>query len=142
MTFKRPESVLVIVYTKDAQVLMLERSQPCGFWQSVTGSLHEGESAMDAAHRELKEETGLSGDIVATGIENTFPIIEAWRSRYSPDVSENHETVFALQIESVVEVQLCSDEHVTQCWLPREQAAVKASSWTNRDAILALVPKG
>jgi len=142
MTFKRPESVLVIVYTKNAQVLMLERLQPRGFWQSVTGSLREGELAMDAAHRELKEETGLSGDIVATGIENTFPIIEAWRCRYSPDVSENHETVFALQIESITKVQLCSDEHVAQCWLPCEQAAAKASSWTNRDAILALVPKG
>jgi len=141
MAFKRPESILVIVYTKDAQVLMLERVQPEGFWQSVTGSLYDGESAIDAAHRELKEETGLQGELIETGIENTFPIIEAWRARYAPDVLENHETVFALPLETICEVQLNAEEHIDQCWLPREQAARKVSSWTNRDAILALVPE-
>jgi len=141
MTFKRPESILVIVFTKDAQVLMLERLRPCGFWQSVTGSLLEDESAIDAARRELEEETGLSGELISTGIENTFPIVAEWRARYAPDVFENHEFVFALQLESEDKVRLNPDEHVSQCWLSRELAAEKASSWTNRDAILALVPE-
>ena len=139
MSYKRPESILVVIYTKDALVLMLERLQPRGFWQSVTGSLLEGELAVDAARRELTEETGLVGELIETNIENTFPIIAEWRDRYAPEVLENHETVFALQIESAIEVRLNSDEHVAQCWLPRVQAAEKASSWTNRDAILALV---
>ena len=141
MFYKRPESVLVIVYTKDAKVLLLERRYPLGFWQSVTGSLLEDESAMDAARRELEEETGLSGELISTGIENTFPIIAEWRARYAPDVFENHETVFAVQLESADKVRLNPAEHVDQCWLSRQQAAEKASSWTNRDAILALVPK-
>lgn len=141
MPYKRPESVLVIVYTQDARVLMLERLHPRGFWQSVTGSLHEDELAIDAAHRELKEETGLSGEIIATGIENTFPIAIEWRNRYAPEVLDNHETVFSLQVANADEVHLNPNEHVAQCWLPREQAAEKASSWINRDAILALVPE-
>ena len=141
MPFKRPESVLVVIYTKNAQVLMLERRYPRGFWQSVTGSLLEGELAIDAAHRELKEETGLSGEVVATGIENTFPIAAEWRDRYAPEVAENHETVFSLQVAHAGEAHLNPDEHFAQCWLPRKQAAEKASSWTNRDAILALVPE-
>ena len=140
MPFKRPKSILVIVYTQDAQVLMLERVQPRGFWQSVTGSLQEGELAIDAARRELEEETGLSGELIVTGLENTFPIVDEWRDRYAPDVFENHETVFALQLESIREVHLNPSEHISQSWLPRLQAAKKASSWTNRDAILALVP--
>jgi len=141
MSYKRPESVLVIIYTKSAQVLMLERLQPRGFWQSVTGSLLEGELALDAAQRELEEETGLSTKVVATGIENTFLIADAWRDRYAPDVVENHETVFAVQVESTDDVRLNSNEHIAQRWLSREEAAAKASSWTNRDAILGLVPK-
>ena len=141
MSYKRPESVLVVIYTKNAQVLMLERLYPRGFWQSVTGSLLEGELAIDAARRELEEETGLSGALISTGIENTFPIVAEWRARYAPDVFENHEFVFSLQLESADKVRLNPDEHVSQCWLPREQAAEKASSWTNRDAILALVPE-
>jgi dihydroneopterin triphosphate diphosphatase len=31
-----------------------------GMWQLVTGSMHEGERAADAASREFREETGLS----------------------------------------------------------------------------------
>lgn len=140
MIYKRPESVLVVIYSRDAQVLMLERSAPRGFWQSVTGSLHDAESAIEAARREVEEETGLKGELVETGLSNTFPIIPAWRARYAPEVTHNHETVFTLQLESSCEVRLNPVEHVRQLWLPREQAAELASSWTNREAILALVP--
>ena len=40
--FRRPESVLVVVHAADGQVLILRRSQPFDFWQSVTGSLQAG----------------------------------------------------------------------------------------------------
>lgn len=142
MPFKRPESILVVIYSKDAQVLMLERATPRGFWQSVTGSLREGESALAAAQREVEEETGLQGDLIETGLEYTFPIAPAWRARYAPGVNSNHETVFAMPLGSVCEARLNPAEHLGQLWLPRAQAAAQASSWTNREAILALVPDG
>ena len=37
--FKRPESVLVIVYTRTGKVLLMHRKDRPGFWQSVTGSM-------------------------------------------------------------------------------------------------------
>ena len=140
MPYKRPESVLVVIYSKDARFLMLERASPRGFWQSVTGSLREGETALQAARRELAEETGIVAEPVATGVTNTFPILPEWRPRYAPDVTHNHESVFVLQLDAPREVVLNPAEHVRQVWLPRAEAAARASSWTNRDAILAALP--
>jgi len=141
MVFKRPKSVLIIVYTHDTEVLMLERTQPLGFWQSVTGSLHQGETSIEAAQRELEEETGLVSQLTETDLENHFPIAAEWRDRYAAVVTHNHETVFAVALDSIPQIQLNPQEHSRYCWLPRELAATKASSWTNRDAILALVPE-
>jgi len=141
MKYKLPESVLVVVFSRDKQVLMLERLRPQSFWQSVTGSLHEGETELAAAERELEEETGLRGHLIETGITNTFPISSVWRERYAPEITHNHETVFSLQLDAASEVRLNPDEHTQQRWLAYLEAAKLASSWTNRDAILAIVGK-
>jgi dATP pyrophosphohydrolase len=141
MSFKRPESVLVVVHTRDGKVLVMERAEPRGFWQSVTGSLREGESAEQAAWRELREETGFQrGQLIDCQHTNTFPILPAWRHRYAPDVLENTEYVFRFELGESATPKLNEAEHVRAEWLPREQAAARASSWTNRDAILEFVP--
>lgn len=140
MQYKRPESVLVVIYTEDNQVLMLERKQPIGYWQSVTGSLKVDEDAKAAACREVAEETGYESiDLIDTGVINHFPILPEWRSRYAPEVKENTEYVFALQVAKIFPVRLNPDEHISKDWLSREAAAQIASSWTNRDAILGIV---
>ena len=36
--FKIPQSVLVVIHTPDLQVLLIERADAPGFWQSVTGA--------------------------------------------------------------------------------------------------------
>ena len=60
MAYKIPQSVLVVVYTPDLQVLLMERADRPGFWQSVTGSRDsESEPLADTARREVREETGL-----------------------------------------------------------------------------------
>ena len=57
--YKIPVSILVIIYTKDMEILLLHRKDKKNFWQSVTGSIEEGESPVNAAKRELLEETGI-----------------------------------------------------------------------------------
>ena len=49
--WKRPESVLVVVYTVAGEFLLMERAQPVGFWQSVTGSLRWDVQPAAAARR-------------------------------------------------------------------------------------------
>jgi len=138
---KRPESVLVVVYTAADEVLVLLRRHPPNFWQSVTGSLRWDETdPLAAAQRELREETGLSdaAEIVACGVINRFPILPAWRHRYAPNVAKNVEHVFRVLLPERQPILLNPAEHGEYQWLPRAAAAAKVASWTNRDAILAL----
>ncbi|MET0068848.1 MAG: dihydroneopterin triphosphate diphosphatase [Candidatus Thiodiazotropha sp.] len=134
---KRPESVLVVVYTAAGEVLMLRRTRPRDFWQSVTGSLEWGESAAQAARRELYEETGiLVGDaLVDLGCEERFPILPAWRSRYGVNVHTNREHWFAVMLPFRRQPRLHPKEHAECCWVPYTRALRLATSWTNRKAI-------
>ena len=135
--YKRPESVLVVVYTRQEEVLMLRRTRPNGFWQSVTGSLRWGESPASAARRELYEETGImAGDgLIDLQHSVTFPIISAWRERYAPSARTNREHWFALPLSARRTIRLQRNEHRQYRWLAAADAMRQASSWTNRKAI-------
>jgi dihydroneopterin triphosphate diphosphatase len=140
--FKRPESVLVVIYTGHGEVLRLRRRNPPDFWQSVTGSLKDAETPRQAAKREVREETGLwaDADLTESGVINRYPIHSAWRAKFAQDVKENIEHVFSLRLSVVTVIRLNPDEHVEYRWLSRPDAAALASSSTDREAILALVP--
>jgi len=133
--FKRPESVLVVVYTIQLDVLLISRRTPAGFWQSVTGSLEVGESPTAAAQRELLEETGITQEVVDHGVQRVFPIRSAWRKRYAPNVTENREHEFSVQLPERCEVTLDSAEHTEFQWLPLVDAIAKVDSRTNRAAL-------
>jgi dihydroneopterin triphosphate diphosphatase len=135
--FKRPESVLVVPFTPDGDFLLLRRTRPSDFWQSVTGSLRPGESSRSAALRELREETGLLGAAYLADLRQArlFPILPAWRARYAPGVCFNREHWFALCLPGRRLVRLNPAEHAEYRWLPPTRALDLASSWTNREAI-------
>lgn len=134
--FKRPESVLVVVYARAGEVLLMERHQPPGWWQSVTGSLEADEMPWEAAVRELHEETGLAADgLLDLGVNQRFTIAPAWRERFAPEVTENLEHAFALRVAEPVAITLDPQEHLRYEWLPLPQAIERATSHTNRAAI-------
>lgn len=137
--FRRPESVLVVVYSPAQQVLLLERNQPSGYWQSVTGSLEQGETAEVCARRELLEETGINAIPLNTGIVNHFKIMPQWRDRYAPEVKENTEYVFSVLLEQASEVVLSEYEHTRYEWLDAQTAKNWCFSFSNADAIERIV---
>jgi dATP pyrophosphohydrolase len=140
--YKIPRSVLVVVHTDDLQVLLMERANAPGFWQSVTGSLDsEDESLRDAAVREVREETGLDARAYALSdwdIDNRFEIFSRWRGRFAPGVTHNLEHVFGLSLPEPLPITLAPAEHLRFEWVPWQQAAQRSFSWSNRDAILQL----
>jgi len=139
--YKIPVSVLVVIHTPDLQVLLLERADAPGLWQSVTGSQDAGETLRETAVREVREETGLdAGQYMLSDwdLENRFEIFERWRHRYAPGVTHNTEHVFGLLLPEPLQVTLSPREHLNQIWLPWREAAEKCFSWSNAEAIRRL----
>ena len=152
-TYKIPESVLVVIHTPELEVLLLERADRPGFWQSVTGSRDTlDESLPDTAVREVGEETGIvvTADVAAGSaqvplaalrdwqLSNVYEIYPVWRHRYAPGVTHNTEHVFSLQVPRDIPVQLAPREHLNAIWLPWREAADRCFSASNAEAILQL----
>jgi dATP pyrophosphohydrolase len=132
--YRRPESVLIVIYTDGGEFLLLERRRPPGFWQSVTGSLEWGECADDAARREVVEETGITqGVLVNLQWTQVYDILPSFGKKYAPGITRNLEHAFSLRLPGRVPVRL--SEHAQFRWLPGADAAALASSSTNRDVI-------
>ncbi len=139
---KVPESVLVVIHTPDLQVLLLERADHPGFWQSVTGSKARIDEALaDTCRREVLEETGLDTaqhDLADWHLVNRYEIYAHWRHRYAEGVTHNTEHVFGLRVSDAVPVRVAPREHLRYEWLPWEQAAERCFSWSNAEAIRQL----
>jgi dATP pyrophosphohydrolase len=139
--YKTPVSALILIHTPDLKVLIMERADKPGFWQSVTGSIEADETPYEAAIREVQEETGL--DALAYKFEdwqasNVYEIYPHWRHRYAPGVTENVEHLFGLELPAPLDVQLAPDEHVRYEWVDWREAAKRVFSWTNVDALKRL----
>lgn len=73
-----PPSVAVMAVTPEGMVLTVKQYRPgpeCEVWDLVGGYLEPGETPIQAAARELKEETGYAGDLTDMGA--------TWRGAYT-----------------------------------------------------------
>lgn len=143
--YKVPQSVLVVIHTLALDVLLIRRADSAEpFWQSVTGSKDfDAEPYEATAAREVREETGI--DPLAPGcrlsdwnLENVYSIYPQWLHRYAPDVRQNTERVFGLEVPADTPVALNPREHTASAWWPWREAAQRCYSPSNAEAILLL----
>ena len=146
-SFKIPESVLVVIHTAELRVLLIERADHPGYWQSVTGSRDAiNEPFVTTARREVFEETGIrigSPEVPLANLRdwhlrNVYEIYPVWRHRYAPGVTHNTEHVFGLRVPAGVPVTLAPREHVAHQWLDWKAAADRCFSASNAEAVLQL----
>ena len=139
---KIPESVLVVIYTPQLDVLLIERADHKGFWQSVTGSKDVlDEPLQETALREVWEETGIAAALAQLRdwqLSNVYDIYPAWQHRYAPGITRNTEHVFGLCLPGSCAVTLRPHEHTAWRWLPHRAAADACFSSSNAEAILLL----
>ena len=144
---KIPESVLVVIHTPALDVLLIERADKPGFWQSVTGSKDAvDELLVETCVREVGEETGIaigSLSVPLTSLRdwqlaNVYEIYPVWRHRYAPGVTHNTEHVFGLTVPAGTPVTLSPREHLRFAWLPWREAADRCFSPSNAEAVLQL----
>jgi len=145
--YKIPESVLVVIHSADLHVLLIERADKPGFWQSVTGSKDALDEPLQVtAVREVFEETGISigsDEVPLTQLRdwqlsNVYTIYPAWRQRYAPGVTQNTEHVFGLCVPRDIVITLAPREHLQHRWMPWREAADQCFSPSNAEAILQL----
>jgi dihydroneopterin triphosphate diphosphatase len=144
---KIPESVLVVIHTPTLEVLLIERADKPGFWQSVTGSKDSvDEPLVETCVREVAEETGIEiggAAVPLTALRdwrlaNRYEIYPVWRHRYAPGVTRNTEHVFGLTVPAGTAVTLSPREHLRFVWLPWREAADRCFSPSNAEAVLQL----
>ena len=144
---KIPESVLVVIHTPALDVLLIERADKPGYWQSVTGSKDRAdEPLVDTCVREVEEETGIAigsrevplAALVDWQLSNVYEIYPVWRHRYASGVTHNTEHVFGLTVPEGTPVRLAPREHLRYVWLPWREAADRCFSPSNAEAVLML----
>lgn len=145
--FKIPESVLVVIHTPALDVLLLERADAPGYWQSVTGSKSSTEESLgETCAREVAEETGIvigspevpRERLVDWQLVNVYEIYPVWRHRYAAGVTRNTEHVFGLTVDAGTAVRVEPREHLRFQWLDWRAAADQCFSSSNAEAILQL----
>lgn len=95
------------------EFLLLKRVQELrGFWQPVTGTVEEGETTRQSAHREVLEETGLEDLKHVVGPVYSFTFVK--------NRVEFHEEVFGMEVGNVP-ITL-SNEHSEYQWVNLKEA--------------------
>ena len=134
--------IQVIIFRKNPnlEILMLKViPERGGFWQCVTGKVEEGEDEVDAAFREVKEETGISSDKVKHVLKDIYSF------EYLKNNRKIHETVFGFEVFPDIGIDTTKNvykEHTEYAWFSPEKAIEISSFDSQKQSILHLLKYG
>jgi 8-oxo-dGTP pyrophosphatase MutT (NUDIX family) len=121
--------------------LLLRRTPELGgFWQGVTGAPEPGESDLDAAIREVREETGYEVGETIRPVDFRYEIVPSpldpapWTQLYGPGVESVPEEVFVAEAGDGEPV-LAPEEHSEFRWCSLE-VALELLYWPDNRAAL------
>lgn len=122
--------VFKLVDSKPHFLLLKRIPERGGFWQPITGGVHENEELLEAAKRELFEETK---------IKKYLNIIEDiyYFEFQSEGFGQLKEFVFGFEVGFETDAEI-SDEHSEKKWLPLNEAIKIIKYPTNKTAFKKL----
>ena len=123
---------IVFRETKSREYLLLHHGSD--YWNFPKGKLESGESELDAAKRELTEETGLKDIKYKNGFEGTFDYVYNHGNRRIKKVVK---MFLAQYLEGNI---ILSHEHLDYAWLSYDKA-LKNLNFSNTRRILAEAEK-
>ncbi|MGH6956629.1 MAG: NUDIX hydrolase [Caulobacteraceae bacterium] len=124
-----PLNVLVFPFRRGRDGLeyaLFRRSDDADFWQAVAGGAEDGETAWEAARRELIEEAGIAAppeSWIALDSRSSVPATEFRdHALWGPSTFVVHVQAFGVDASHAGEIAL-SVEHTQQLWLDFQRAS-------------------
>jgi len=134
----RPETirlVKVVVHDGDRVLLLHRRPERGNYWQPITGSIEDGESPLDTARRELREETGHSGEPEPLDLSQSFLIESHFLESRHPAPIIASEVAYAAALDSRLPLRLDAAEHDTFGWFTLAEARERIRWTDDREAL-------
>jgi 8-oxo-dGTP pyrophosphatase MutT (NUDIX family) len=121
---RQPHEALVLVRRGDEWLVLHRTPTFEAYWHVVAGAVEPGETAAEAAVRELAEETGLDAAVVDLEQPFEYPLAEeseAVRARFAADVVAVRVDAFLAEAPPGWEPRL-NDEHDDYRWCSADEA--------------------
>lgn len=134
----RAETIrLIKVLVHDGErILLLHRKPERGnFWQPITGSIEEDESTLDAARRELMEETGHAGEPLDLHLAQSFMIESQFLSAKYPAPVIASEIGYHAALDAQLPIRIDPHEHDAYGWFTFAEAFEKIRWTDDREAL-------
>ena len=113
---------------------LLMRRADLGVWQWVAGGGEDGETPLEAARRELEEETGYLQEPRELDSRSAIPVIDV-RGSLAYGVERPILMEFAFAVEVTFAAVRISEEHTEVAWLTYEEARSRLNWDSNRTAL-------